>query len=95
MANYNFESRNFPGLFIRHSNFEGQLSKKGRPMDDFAFALVNRGTSKVAFRSVNFPDRYLRHRDFDLWVEAPPDPANAQFHADATFYRRPAPVRID
>jgi hypothetical protein len=149
MTKYNFESHNLPGFYIRHANFQGELSRKNGPMDDFAFTLVRRGAHAVAFRSANFPDRYLRHRDFrvylqapdgpndilfqqdstftlvrpleddgqsedafsfrsanfpdrylrhrdfHLWVEAPTSPDDRVFRSDATFHRRPAPVRID
>jgi hypothetical protein len=67
-----FESRNYPGDFLRHFNY--QLHKQ--PMDGSAVfradatfcpraGLSGTGTS---FASYNFPTRYLRHYDNTLYI---------------------------
>jgi len=86
VSNFEFQSYNFPGLFIRHRNFQGFLTKKEGPMDDFSFALVRRGAqNRVALRSVNFQDRYLRHRNFRVWLEPPAGASDQLFQQDSTF----------
>ncbi len=142
MNRYEFRSHNFPDHFVRHRNFQGELTRKDGSTEDFAFTMVRRGEHQVAirsvnfpdrylrhrefrvwleggtdqlfrqdstfffergladpekfsFRSVNYPDRYIRHRDYRLWVEAPVGDADELFHADATFSRQLAAVRID
>jgi len=87
MDRYQFRSFNVPDHFIRHSNFQGELTRKTGPMDDFAFVMLRRGSgNRVALRSVNFPDRYLRHRDFRIWLEGPRDGDDQLFQQDSTFY---------
>jgi non-reducing end alpha-L-arabinofuranosidase len=67
-----FESRNFPGDFLRHSNF--QLFRQ--PMDgsalfrqDATFCPVagHSGTG-TSFASANFPDRFIRHFNDQLFI---------------------------
>lgn len=88
------ESTNFPGLFVRHSNFEAILTRVETRLDelDSAFhqrSALDRGPG-VSFESVNFPGRYLRHRDFRLVLE--PNDGTAQFAADASFLTWPGPA---
>jgi hypothetical protein len=67
-----FESRNFPGDFLRHSNF--QLFRQ--PMDgstvfrqDATFCPVaGRSGTGTSFQSVNFPDRFIRHFNNQLFI---------------------------
>lgn len=67
-----FESRNFPGDFLRHFNF--QLFRQ--PMDGSAIfradatfctepGMNGQGTS---FQSFNFPDRYIRHFNHTVYI---------------------------
>lgn len=84
------ESINFPGFFIRHHNFEGELNEyepaKGQ---DYQFEIVSRGDGgMVSLKSVNFPNRLLRHKDFRLLLEeAPKDgPERQLFDKDSTFF---------
>lgn len=87
---YQFQSYNFPRLFVRHRNFEGELTTKVGPPDDFSFTLVPRGApNRVSLRSVNFPDRYLRHRMFRVWLEAPAGQGDRLFQQDSTFVLEP------
>ncbi|MDX6281073.1 MAG: hypothetical protein QOH03_2144 [Kribbellaceae bacterium] len=85
MTNFNFEAVNVPGFFIRHFNFAGELARKDGPLDDYSFALLNRGQGHTAFRSANFPDRFLRHRDFRIFLEPPAGANDEQHRADSTF----------
>lgn len=90
MDRFRFRSFNFPDHFIRHRNFQGELTRVEGPADDFLFTVVPRGQQHlVALRSVNFPDRYLRHRDFRLWLEGPNGPGDQLFRQDSTFFIEP------
>jgi Alpha-L-arabinofuranosidase B (ABFB) domain len=83
-----FQSFNFRDRFIRHRNFEGILSRKqdGGPEDDFSFALVGRGTGRVALRSANFPDHFLRHASFRIFLGKSAGPSDGLFQLDSTFF---------
>ncbi len=91
-----WESRNFPGHWLRHQNFRLVLNK--RPPDgspelelfdkDATFFIVdglanNSGRNK-SFRSVNFNNRMLRHRDFHVFLDEV-DPSRDIDRKDATF----------
>jgi hypothetical protein len=73
---HSFESKNFPGFFLRHENFRVKLSKSGTDQ-------VSRNTDGHSFESVNFPNHFIRHRDFEL-VLSPSDGSDL-FKKDATF----------
>ena len=85
MTNYNFESYNIPGFFIRHFKFKGPLRRQTGPIKDWTSALVNRGQGQIAFKSVNFPDRRLRHQNFRIRLHAPAGPDDQLFREDSTF----------
>jgi Alpha-L-arabinofuranosidase B (ABFB) domain len=90
MDRFQFESVNFRGHFIRHRNFQGELTRKDRPAEDFFFTLQPRGSQGlVALRSVNFPDRFLRHRDFRVFLEGPSGPQDQLFRLDSSFFLEP------
>jgi hypothetical protein len=68
-----FESRNFPGDFLRHRNF--QLFKD--PMDGSALFRQDAtfcpqagrsGTGTTSFASLNFPTRFIRHFNSNLYI---------------------------
>ncbi|GAA3711297.1 hypothetical protein GCM10022204_32590 [Microlunatus aurantiacus] len=86
MSTVNLESLNFPGHFIRHAAFLGELTRRGGPVNDFAFTLRSRGPGQVAIRSLNFPDRFLRHRDFRIHLEGPAGPGDDLWTQDSTFF---------
>ena len=86
MSTVNLESLNFPGHFIRHAAFLGELTRRGGPVNDFAFTLRSRGPGQVAIRSLNFPDRFLRHRDFRIHLEGPAGPGDGLWTQDSTFF---------
>lgn len=92
---FQFQSFNFPDRFIRHQNFQGELTREvvGQ-QKDFSFELVDRGHDQhgarlASLRSVNFPTLYLRHRDFRLRLEGPSGPQDELFRQDSTFYIEP------
>lgn len=92
---FQFQSFNFPDHYIRHQNFQGELTREvvGQ-QQDFSFELVDRGRDQHgarlgSLRSVNFPTLYLRHRDFRLRLEGPSGPEDQLFREDSTFYIEP------
>jgi hypothetical protein len=92
---FQFQSFNFPDRYIRHQNFQGELTREvvGQ-QQDFSFELVDRGRDQHgarlgSLRSVNFPTLYLRHRDFRLRLEGPSGPGDQLFREDSTFYIEP------
>jgi hypothetical protein len=88
------ESGNFPGLFIRHSNFEVFLTKVESSLDrkDSVFFLRGalNGGRGISFESVNFPGRYLRHKGFRLVLET--NDKTFLFAMDASFLPTPGPA---
>ena len=90
MDRFQFESFNFRRHFIRHRNFQGELTRKEGPAEDFLFTLVRVGEQGlVSLRSVNFPDRRLRHRDFRVFLEGPRGPEDRLFGQDSAFFLEP------
>ncbi|GJF34842.1 hypothetical protein KNE206_75420 [Kitasatospora sp. NE20-6] len=82
------KSYNYPGDFVRHSNFTGRID--AFPFDpylDAEWKIVPglADSTGVSFESVNFPGRYLRHSGFAVVLNA--NDSTAQFAADATFHR--------
>jgi Alpha-L-arabinofuranosidase B (ABFB) domain/Glycosyl hydrolases family 2, sugar binding domain/Glycosyl hydrolases family 2 len=71
---YSFESRNFPGHYLRHSNY--RIRKE--PNDgtslfaqDATFCLRAGHTAQgVSFESKNFPGRFLRHINAEVYIAA-------------------------
>jgi hypothetical protein len=89
MLYWSFRSHNINQHFIRHRNFQGELTTRDGSGDDFAFTLVDGlAGAGVSFRSVNFPDLYLRHRNFRVMLEGPTVEAQT-FRQDATFHPVP------
>ncbi len=90
MDQFQFESFNVRGHFIRHRNGRGELTRKDDPAEDFFFTLERRGSQGlVALRSVNFRDRCLRHRDFRVVLEGPSGPQDRLFQQDSSFFLEP------
>jgi hypothetical protein len=93
IAQVSLESYNFPGLFIRHSDFLGELtavqSSNIVDREDATF-LIEAGfadTAGVSLQSVNRRGFYLRHQDFRLKLQ--PFVDDPLFRADATFFALP------
>ncbi|MBM2618109.1 AbfB domain-containing protein [Actinoplanes sp. LDG1-06] len=82
---YSFESRNFPGQYLRHrdSRVYREANTGGSFAGDATFCarpgLSGGGTS---LESANFAGRYLRHRGEEVWVEAS---TGGSFNDDATW----------
>ena len=89
MGSVQFEANNPRNHFIRHFAFQGELTRKNGPKDDFNFTIVPRGRGRVSLRSVNFPKRFLRHRDFRIRLEEPAGSGDTLFALDSTFFREP------
>lgn len=85
------QSMNFPGLFIRHRNFLGELTRITSDLDrkDASFRIVPGLADRrfVSFESVNYPGYYLRHEGFRIKLVRGTD--NDLFRKDATFKRVP------
>ncbi|MEV6488077.1 AbfB domain-containing protein [Actinoplanes sp. NPDC051633] len=84
-ACYSFESRNFPGSYLRHRAYRvySEPNSGGTFAADATFCarpgLSGGGTS---LESANTPGYYLRHRSEEVWI----DPNNGgSFTADATW----------
>ncbi|HUN92674.1 MAG TPA: AbfB domain-containing protein [Burkholderiaceae bacterium] len=80
-----FESRRYPGYYLRHQNFEVFLMQNdGSTLftQDATFCpvagLAGTGTS---FQSVNYPGYYMRHWNNLLWL----DPSTNAAHSPGTF----------
>jgi hypothetical protein len=86
-AHVSFEAANYPGYYLRHSNYDLVLARNDGSATfraDATFRRVNglADSSAASFQSYNFPDRYLRHADYLLRL----DPiSTATDRADATF----------
>jgi hypothetical protein len=69
-----FESRNYPGHYLRHQGFRIKLHRPdGSELfrNDASFRVVKglADTSWRSFESVNYPGYFLRHRNFQLYIE--------------------------
>lgn len=86
-----FESRRYPGYYLRHQNFELFLMQNdgsGGFAQDSTFCptagLAGGGTS---LQSVNYPGYYMRSWNSLLWLDPPGNAAHspATFNTDASF----------
>lgn len=83
------ESKDAPGMFMRHKDFKLGLSKLTAPLDyqDANFtsgpALTRQGRTAVSFESVNFPGFYIRHDGSSLVLQR--NDGSQQFAQDASF----------
>ncbi|MGW5609171.1 glycoside hydrolase family 43 protein [Streptomyces sp. NPDC003753] len=82
-----FESVNYPGYFLRHSNYDFQLVHNDGTAQ-FAADATFRQVAGLAdptwssFQSYNYPDRYIRHYAYELRL----DPiTTTTARSDATF----------
>ncbi len=89
-AGVSFESVNFPGRYLRHSNYViGLAANDGSAL--FAGDATFHRTAGLAdanwtsWRSHNFPTRYLRHAGFLLRIDVLSSSSPASDRADATF----------
>jgi len=85
-----FESKNYPGYFLRHRNFELWLDRNDNSdpfKKDATFVLAAARASSAcpawsSLQSLNYPDRFVRHRNFVLYLE---QGSGEPFGSDATF----------
>ena len=89
-----FQSANYLTYFIRHRNFEGELTVVN-PIDerDATFALLpsrygnTSNAAMVSLEALNFPGQFLRHRNFRIILTPLAGGTDIQ---DASFVLRPA-----
>ncbi|KAB8143755.1 beta-galactosidase [Chloroflexia bacterium SDU3-3] len=90
---YSFESRNYPGQYLRHSGY--RIRKDARDgsatFDQDATFCAQPGLAGagVSLESYNYPNRYIRHRNAELWIASNGGPnawdSTASFVADVTW----------
>ncbi|MFJ6728526.1 AbfB domain-containing protein [Streptomyces sp. NPDC091281] len=70
---YSFESRNYPGQYLRHREF--RVYKEAGSGDlyraDATFCPVRGANGAVRLSAYNFPGQYLRHYNAELWLATP------------------------
>lgn len=87
-----FESLNYPGRFIRHRNWLGELTPVANNLDraDATFIVRRPGLSgtpqSVSLESANYPGHYLRHQGFR--VKLAKNDGSELFRQDASFVMR-------
>jgi len=82
-----FQSFNFPNRFIRHRNFEGEITQRGiGPSDDFNFTIVERSRGRVSLKATNVPGHFLRHSNFKIVLGKSAGSGDALFVRDSTFF---------
>lgn len=70
---YSFESRNYPGEFLRHRDFRVRRDANDNSAlfkADATWCAVA-GNGGVRFTSANLPGSYLRHIDSEVWLATP------------------------
>ncbi|MET9559726.1 AbfB domain-containing protein [Streptomyces tauricus] len=72
-ACYSFESRNYPGQYLRHREYRVyKESGSGAVFQaDATFCAVRGAGGGVRLSASNFPEQYLRHYDAELWLATP------------------------
>jgi hypothetical protein len=82
---------NFPGLYVRHTNFLGEISPVTTELDvqDATWRVVPglADPHMVSFESFNGQRQYLRHQNFEIKLHAPD--GSDLFRNDATFFMVP------
>ncbi|KPI32581.1 alpha-L-arabinofuranosidase B [Actinobacteria bacterium OV320] len=70
---YSFESRNYPGQYLRHREY--RVYKESGSTDlfraDATFCPVRGANGAVRLSAYHFPEQYLRHYDAELWLATP------------------------
>ena len=69
-----FESKNYPGRFIRHRGFQLWLDQYKRTslfnLDSNFDIVPGLAGVGISFRSRNYPNRYIRHRGFQCFLDS-------------------------
>jgi hypothetical protein len=91
-----FESINYPGHLMRHSDYLGFLAPMVSDLDraDATFVLhpgLSGAPDSVTFESTNYPGYFLRHQSSRIKLQQ--DDGSDLFKLDATFARRPGGCR--
>lgn len=86
-----FESVNYPGHFMRHAYWLGEISQMRTGLDrhDATFFMrpgLTGAAGSVTFESANYPGHYLRHQGYRIKLAA--NDGSALFRQDATFMSR-------
>lgn len=96
-ACWSFESRNYPGRYLRRAASARLVLSPFAATDAFyaeatfcaRSPLATSGEAgTVALESLSAPGQFIRHRAFELWVEA--NDGSAVFPGDSTFRVQPA-----
>ncbi|WP_307166967.1 AbfB domain-containing protein [Streptomyces rishiriensis] len=70
---YSFESRNYPGQYLRHRDY--RVYRESGSTDlfraDATFCPVRGANGAVRLSAYNFPEQYLRHFNAELWLATP------------------------
>ncbi|EGX58501.1 putative hydrolase [Streptomyces zinciresistens K42] len=70
---YSFESRNYPGQYLRHR--QSRVYKEAGSGDlfraDATFCAVRGANGGVRLSAYNYPEQYLRHYGGELWLAIP------------------------
>ncbi|MFI1921377.1 MULTISPECIES: glycoside hydrolase family 2 [unclassified Streptomyces] len=70
---YSFESRNYPGQYLRHREY--RVYKESGSTDlfraDATFCPVPGANGAVRLSAYHFPEQYLRHYNAELWLATP------------------------
>ncbi|MFC7303952.1 AbfB domain-containing protein [Streptomyces monticola] len=69
---YSFESRNYPGEYLRHRDHRVRREAgSGVLFRDDATFCPQQGSGGVRLSSANFPGSYVRHIDAEVWLATP------------------------
>ncbi|GAB3865239.1 AbfB domain-containing protein [Dactylosporangium cerinum] len=73
---YSFESRNYPGQYLRHQAYRVRKDANDNSALFKADATwcAQQGTGGVRLTAWNFPGQFLRHRASELWLATPGGP---------------------
>lgn len=88
-----FESRNFPGQYLRHRDFRIRIDiSDGSPLfradATFCPRAALDGSDNVSFESKNVSGHYIRHRNAEVWLDRKEE--NELYSQDATWQAAPA-----
>lgn len=85
---YSFESKNYPGYFLRHRNFQVGLAANDNSAlfqaDSTFCAVAGLSGTGVSLQSLNYPDHYMHVRSgSDVWIDT--SDGTASFAQNASF----------
>ncbi|MFD9433387.1 AbfB domain-containing protein [Streptomyces sp. NPDC060002] len=70
---YSFESRNYPGQYLRHRDYRVYKESGGTDLfrADATFCPVRGANGAVRLAAYNFPEQCLRHYNAEVWLATP------------------------